>query len=135
MIKKIAALAAATTTALLIAGPAAAATTTAQARTVGSCRARGEYATCVASGTVNNPLRLYVHVAASPRQKVSGAWDVTCSEGDGAGSESGSFGGKTTLTRKLRMPYRRPDSCVVSADAQLSRAGNSIHVWLTAARS
>jgi invasion protein IalB len=135
MIRKLIAIAAATAAALLVAGPATASTATAQGKTVASCWARGDYATCGAAATVNHPLRLYVHVAASPAQRVSGAWDVTCSKGYGAGTESGSFSGRTTLTRKLRMSYRRPDFCIVSADAQLSNGGHSIHVWLTAVRS
>jgi len=135
MINKLTSLLAATAAALLVAGPAAASTATSQSKTVGSCHARGDYAICDATATVNHPLRIYVHVAASPRQKVAGSWDVTCTKGDGAGSESGSFSGKTTLTRKVRMSYRHPDSCVVSAGAQLSNGGHSIHVWLTAVRS
>jgi hypothetical protein len=64
-----------------------------------------------------------VHVWAKPKQKVSGAWDVVCSQGTGAGSESGSINGTTTLSKKLRMNYAHPDSCVAPAGAQLSGGG------------
>jgi hypothetical protein len=38
---------------------------------------------------------LWVHVWAKPKQKVSGAWTVTCAKGTGAGSESGTVNGMT----------------------------------------
>ena len=120
---------------LLAAGPATAGAP-AIVRQLGSCRAQGDYATCVASGSVNNPQSIHVYVSAGPAQKViNGNWDVVCSEGTGAGSKSGSFEGwasdKHPLRRTVRMPYRRPDSCTVSADAQLSHGGH-LHIWLTA---
>jgi hypothetical protein len=80
---------------------------------------------------VNHPSSLWVHVRAKPKQRVTGAWDVTCSKGDGAGSKSGTFTGKTLLTRRMAMNYKHPDQCIVSADAQLDGGGNSIHIWLT----
>lgn len=130
MIKKLAGvLAAGTMATVMLTGTATAASNS--IRQVGSCRANGDFAICVASGSVNRPKALYVHVSSVPSQRVSGAWDVVCSKGLGAGSKSGSFSGRTRLRRKLRMPYARPDSCTVSADAQLSHGGR-IHVWITA---
>lgn len=98
---------------------------------IGSCRASGDYAICVASGSINQPLSIEVHVSSAPDQQVTGAWDMVCSKGSGAGSKSGNFHGMTTLNRKMRMPYKHPDSCDVSADAQLATGGN-LHVWITA---
>lgn len=122
--------------ALAAAAPAAASTNGAasahnKVRTFASCRAQGDFAICVAGGNVNRPVQLRVHVYASPKQRVSGAWDVVCAKGTGAGSESGTISGTTTINRKLRMPYAHPDSCTASADAQLAKGGK-IHVWLTA---
>jgi invasion protein IalB len=96
------------------------------------CTARGDFATCVTSGNVNNPVRISVHVVTSPDQRVSGSWSMVCSKGSGAGSKSGTFGGATPLHHALTMPYARPNSCSVAADAQLSGSG-SITVYLTAA--
>jgi hypothetical protein len=96
------------------------------------CTAQGDYATCVTSGNVNHPVRISVHVLASPNQEISGYWSMTCSKGSGAGSKSGSFSGHTSLHHALTMPYAHPDSCSVAADAQLSGSG-SIAVYLTAA--
>jgi hypothetical protein len=98
---------------------------------IGSCRSSGDFATCVASGSVNNPLYIRVHVKASPDQHVSGDWSMVCSKGSGAGSTQGTVSGTTPRAKRLRMPFANPDSCSVAADAQLS-GGGSIHVYLTA---
>jgi hypothetical protein len=107
------------------------ASSAAHSRQIGSCRAQGDFAICDASGSVNHPLSLVVHVTSSPDQHISGAWDVVCAKGTGAGGKSGSFSGKTPFKRTLKMPYARPDSCTVSAGAQLG-TGGSVHVWLIA---
>ena len=105
-------------------------------RHLGSCRARGDVAICVAGGNVNHPSSIHVHVTANPAQRVSGSWTVVCSRGFGAGSKSGNFRGRAgatihPLTVPVKMPYKHPDSCTASADAQLSGHGR-LHVWITA---
>jgi hypothetical protein len=117
------------------AGPVSAAVT--PSVFIGGCRAQGDFATCVAGGNVNHPHSITVHVIARPGQRVTGSWSMTCGKGSGAGGPSGNLGGwasrRNPLSHKLRMPYRRPDSCSVAADAQLNHGG-SLHVWLTAVR-
>ena len=39
--------------------------------------------------------------------------------------------GDDPFKRTVKMPYRRPDSCTVSADAQLG-TGGKLHVWIIA---
>jgi hypothetical protein len=72
-----------------------------------------------------------VSVSASPDQDVYVAWDAVCSQGTGAGSSSGSFTAQTPVSRVISHPYYQPDSCIVSADAQLQAGGNSIHISLS----
>jgi len=103
----------------------------ASASTVGSCSAQGQFATCVASATINNPGTISVTVTASPNQTVYVAWDDTCSQGLSAGSDSGSFTAATPVTRTIQHPYTHPDMCIVAADAQLQNGGNSIHVAIS----
>lgn len=86
--------------------------------------ASGNYAIATAAGNVNHPTAIYVKVISHPSQRVNGAWLVVCSRGFGAGSKQGHVGGRTTLTQKLKMPYARPSSCTVSANAQLSKGGS-----------
>lgn len=94
----------------------------------GSCTARGDFATCVASGNSTRPFRIRVHVHARPDQHVTVAWTDTCSKGLGAGSRSGSFRAVTPVNRLIRHPYAHPDSCIISSDAQLQDGGHWIHV-------
>src|SRR4051812_22092623 len=90
---------------------------------VGQGTAHGDFAVAVASANVNHPHALYVRVKSRPHQRASGAYTVVCSRGFGAGSKSANFHGRTTFYRRMRMPYHRPSSCSVSADAQLSHGG------------
>ena len=90
---------------------------------IGSASASGDYAIALASGTAENPGTINVRVTASPRQRVSVSWTMVCSKGLGAGSKSGQFSARTTVTRALRKPQSNPDSCTVSASAQLDNGG------------
>jgi ricin-type beta-trefoil lectin protein len=124
--------AAAVVTGLLTAGTIAASTAAASASTTfASCSAQGDFAICDATGTANSPVTIMVTVTSSPDQDVFVAWDTTCSEGLSAGGSSGSFTAQTPVTRTISHPYQHPDSCIVSADAQLQAGGNSVHVSLS----
>jgi hypothetical protein len=94
--------------------------------------ARGDYAIAVAGGDVDRPRRIWVRVKADPNQRVDVSWTVVCSRGYGAGSRDGDFSAVTPFTRRLAMPYRRPDGCTVSAAASLSGRGNRIVVIILA---
>lgn len=96
-----------------------------------SCRSSGEFAACSASGSVNHPIRIKVHVKASPNQRVSGDWAMTCTRGTSVGSSSGTVSGLTPRVKELRMPFANPGSCSVDATVGLDNGG-SIHVYLTA---
>jgi hypothetical protein len=135
MIQKSAPVLAAAASALLLSGPALAATHHHHhhAKTFAACSARGEFATCQASGSAAHPSSLWVHVRAKSQQTVTGQWVVTCVKGTGARAAGGSFSGKTVLTRRMKTTYRHPDSCMASAFALLTQRG-SIHIWLTVGR-
>jgi Ricin-type beta-trefoil lectin domain len=123
-------------TVLLAAGAIAASSATASASTTfASCSAQGDYAICDASGTATSPVTLTVTVTSSPDQQVFVAWDTTCSEGLSVGGSSGTFTAQTPVTRTISHPYYQPDSCIVSADAQLQAGGNSVHVSLSYSRA
>lgn len=95
-------------------------------------RARGKYAVAVASGHAKRPHALFVKVVPHPKQRIEGAWTVVCSKGSGAGTEDGRTRGKGREVEKLDMPYHRPKSCDVAADAQLQEGGHKITVTLYA---
>jgi hypothetical protein len=135
-IRLILALPAVVALALMGASAASASTATATGSSsghhAGTCRARGDFATCVTSGTATAPRKMYVHVHGNPRQSVFVDWTMTCSKGNGAGSRSGSFTRETPIRHVMRMPYSAPDSCDVSADGSLNGDhGNWIRVNVT----
>ncbi|HUZ53451.1 MAG TPA: hypothetical protein VMU94_13115 [Streptosporangiaceae bacterium] len=114
----------------LLQGPALASPAGA-GRRIAACTAQGQFAICDAAGNArHHPVTIVVHVRATPVQSVFVAWDITCAKGSGAGSSSGHFRSGTPVNRKLHHPYKHPDNCIVSADAQLARGGH-LHLWLT----
>jgi hypothetical protein len=117
--------------ALVLTATSAAAASDAKPRTFASCKAEGDYATCVAGASTNRPVTIRVNVSATSRQRLSVYWDVVCSKGLGAGGKQGHFTATTPIDRVIPHPYARPDSCTVSADAQLTKSG-TLRVWLTA---
>jgi hypothetical protein len=96
---------------------------TADIRRIGQCRSRGDFATCVAGGSVNDPARLWVKVISRPSQRVDGSWSVVCSRGAAAGSRIGDFAGVTPLKKLVRMNFADPDHCSLSSAVQLSEGG------------
>jgi hypothetical protein len=137
MIKKLLpVLAAVMAPALLFAGSASAATHHHKPRTFASCRAKGRHAKCLAEGTAKRPSSLWLHVRAQPHQRVIVGWAVECFKGSAKGHKGGAFIGTAapTLTRKMAMKYKHPDRCIAAADAELTKKGSSIHVWLTVGR-
>ena len=106
---------------------------------VASALAAGDYATAVASGTVTQPESFSVVLYTSKSQPVDVAWSMVCSRGTSAGSKSGQATLQTFKTgetgptghpgawsiRTIKsFPMANSDSCVVSADAQLSTSGS-----------
>jgi hypothetical protein len=116
---------------------------------IGSASAAGDYATTIATGTATRPRTIEIVIYTSSTQRgIDVAWNIVCTRGLGAGSKSGQFttgtygkappsptGGRGWWTIKgpLKMPMAHPDSCIVSADAQLSGSG-SIKVQILAVR-
>lgn len=90
----------------------------------GKCTSSGGYATCVEGGTANAPVRLYADVTSSPDQSTLVSWDMVCSKGLSAADSSGQFTAGTPILRLMKHPFSRPDSCIVSVDAQLNSSGS-----------
>jgi hypothetical protein len=116
---------------------ALAGTTGAQASTwygAGSCKAYGQYATCVASGNAWHPSGIYVHVNTGVNQWITVYWSVVCWKGTSAGSRSGQFTVYTPATHKISHPYYHPRGCSVASSAQIHKGSylhlrNKYHRW------
>jgi hypothetical protein len=83
----------------------------------------GDFAVALLSAKAAEPAGLAVRVVATPRQRVSGSWTVVCSEGSTTRRASGRFAAITPATRVVRLPTRRPDSCIVGAVASTLEPG------------
>ena len=116
---------------LLALGGVAASAIAANAGTIGSCSAQGDFATCSASGTANKPLTITITVTSSPDESVTVYWDAVCSQGTGAGSSSGNFTASTPVTRTISHPYHQPDSCDVAATGGLNGTGSWIKISIS----
>jgi hypothetical protein len=100
----------------------------------GSCTGRGQYATCVAGGNENRPLKIYVNARSHPDQRITVYWSDVCGKGLGAGTRSGHFSAATPIhNHRIPHPYAEPDNCSVSADGQINK-GNYIHIDITYTR-
>jgi hypothetical protein len=111
------------TVAVIVAAACAGAAFAAGGKIIGSSSAAGDYAIAQASGTAKHPHAVLVRVTAKPSQRVSGAWSLVCTKGFGAGTKSGNVKGRAPFTQPLTLPMRSVDSCIVSANAQLSGSG------------
>ena len=118
-------------TGLLTTGAITASTAAASASTAfGSCSAQGDYAICDASGTATRPVTITVSVTSSPDQSVFVSLGrPRAPRAPGRGAHQGSFTAQTPVSRAISHPYYQPDSCIVSADAQL-QAGRQQHPCL-----
>ena len=94
----------------------------------------GDFAICEPNAhTIGKPVSITAGVWASPRQGITGNWTMVCTKGNGAGSKSGKFSGRTTVHVTLKFPMTKPDSCTVAVIASLNRSGR-IHLWVTGKR-
>jgi hypothetical protein len=84
----------------------------------------GSHASANATGSADHPHALFVRVVSKPKQTVSGGWTNIC----GSKSKNGNFSGQTPMTRKIGMPIKNPNACIVGGFAQLSGSG---HITVT----
>ena len=92
-------------------------------RVVAVERAAGDRVIVVAKGSASRPTSLVLKVTSQPQQRVRGQWLVSCHRGGPSRSTRGTFDGRTTLRRTLRMAFSAPRRCQVSASAQLTARG------------
>jgi len=107
--------------------------TAARAEVIGKAQTgSGRFAVAAANVSAVRPNRLIVVVRASPRQRVKGSYIVICSRGQRTESRTGSFSGRTTLSRTMLMPFGGADGCTASAAAQLDGGSGRLVVRLSA---
>jgi hypothetical protein len=94
----------------------------------------GKFATAAANGTVKTPELVLLSIKATPPQKVQATWTLTCTNGKRAGTEEGLRNLESPVSMPLRRPVKGSESCVVSANAQLTKSGQVILKLATRSR-
>jgi hypothetical protein len=98
-------------------------TSSSSSTAVATGHASGEFAIAQVAGTAENPSHLKLRLTSIPAQSAQVTWTLVCQEsGGGVGSKSGQATRQLPTTEHLPLPAPS-DSCTVSANAQLSRAG------------
>lgn len=91
--------------------------------TFGQQSASGEAAIAQVLGTIKNPQIIRIKVKTDPPLQASVTYTLICATGGSAGSDSGQFTAASPVDRKIAIPNGKPDSCDVSANAQLEAGG------------
>jgi len=94
----------------------------------------GKFATAAANGTVKTPELVLLSIKATPPQKVQATWSLTCTNGKRAGTEDGLRNLRSPVSMPLRRPVKNSESCVVAANAQLTKSGQVILKLATRSR-
>ncbi|HEX6699336.1 MAG TPA: hypothetical protein VF101_01245 [Gaiellaceae bacterium] len=84
--------------------------------------ARGVHASALVS-TLTGPGSAVVRVTATPSQRVTGSWAVTCRQGTSSSRDADDFSGRTPLEVAVRAFGGPGDSCTVVGTAKLARSG------------
>lgn len=95
-----------------------------KAMTFGQQGASGEAAIAQTTGTLRSPEIIRVRVKTEPPLNASVSYTLVCATGASAGSDSGQFTAASPIDRKIAIPNGKPDSCDVSANAQLEAGGS-----------
>jgi putative ABC transport system ATP-binding protein len=92
-------------------------------RVVARAHSSGARASAFARGRVDHPLKLSLKVVAGPPMDVTVSWIVQCKTKSTTDKRSGQFNLKAPTSRLLPFPMPSPDSCTVSAAANLDGSG------------
>jgi hypothetical protein len=90
-------------------------------RVVARQTAAGRHASATASADASHYTSFTVEVGASPSQRVSGGWVVSCKVGTASSRDAADFGGRTPLTAHTARIFG--EGCTVVATATLARSG------------
>jgi hypothetical protein len=90
---------------------------------VDEARREGAFVVAQARGTIRNPGQVRVRVSASPKQRVTVDWQLSCYHHRKVKVGRGSYRTKAPDTRSISVPMSGADTCIAIAGAQLTRYG------------
>jgi hypothetical protein len=83
----------------------------------------GPFVVAQARGTIRNPGVVRLRVNASPRQRVTVDWQLSCFRDRRVRVGRGRYRAKAPSTRSISVPMPGAETCIATAGAQLTRYG------------
>ena len=90
---------------------------------VDEARREGPFVVAQARGTIRDPGRVRLRVSASPKQKVTVDWQLSCFRNRQVKVGRGRYRTKAPDTRAISVPMPGAETCIATAGAQLTRYG------------
>ena len=94
-----------------------------EAKVVASKSDKGKYPSALAHASLKDPGAVKMKITPDPRHTTHAAWTVACRRGRSADTSSDRFTVRRSVTRSMNRPLTNPDSCEVSASAQMVKSG------------
>jgi hypothetical protein len=83
----------------------------------------GPFVVAQARGTIRNPSLVRLRVSASPRQRVTVDWQLSCFRDRRVRVGRGRYRAKAPNTHSISVPMPGAETCIATAGAQLTRYG------------
>jgi hypothetical protein len=99
---------------------------TGSAGVIDEARREGPFVVAQARGTIRNPGLVRLRVFASPRQRVTVDWQLSCFRNRRVKVGRGRYRTKAPSTRSISVPMAGAETCIATAGAQLTRYGRGI---------
>jgi hypothetical protein len=90
---------------------------------IDEARREGPFVVAQARGTIRNPGQVRLRVSASPKQRVTVDWQLSCFRNRRVKVGRGRYRTKAPDTRAIAVPMAGADTCIATAGAQLTRYG------------
>lgn len=90
---------------------------------IDEARREGPFVVAQARGTIRNPGQVRLRVSASPRQRVTVDWQLSCFRNRQVKVGRGRYRTKAPDTRAIAVPMSGAETCIATAGAQLTRYG------------
>ena len=94
-----------------------------KAKVVASNSDKGKYPSTLAHASLKNPGAIKMKITADPEHTTHAAWTVACRKGRSAKTSADRFTVRRPVTKSMNRPFTNPDSCEVSASAQMVKRG------------
>jgi hypothetical protein len=91
---------------------------------IDTARRAGDFVVAQARGTVRNPSGVRLRVGATPKQRVTVDWQLSCFKNRQVRVGKGKYRTKAPDERGIQLPMSGAETCIATAGAQLTRHGS-----------